>query len=109
MGKLNSLTLKSLSQQLLDLHTKKNYLEPLLISLPTSLGLLGTILGLILNLGEGNDQNLGLSQALYSTAAGLILSAMNFCFIQIFKSYLFNLKQKLERELTAFEALSEVQ
>jgi len=71
-----------------------------IITLAPLLGLLGTVLGLIRALGSINiadlgtastvDVNLGIGEALISTAAGLIVAIISFVFYRIFQALWYN-------------------
>lgn len=107
--------LQSLGQQFLD-KSKKNFrLLETLTTVSPLLGILGTIVGIIISArGIGSDDGstqgdfmmAGLSQALITTAMGLIISIICLLFYNHFLSAYENLKSKLERDLSALESLS---
>lgn len=115
-GKIHPQILQSLGQQLLD-HSKKNLrLLETLISVSPLLGILGTVVGIIISMGnigtsdpatipESHLMMAGLSQALITSALGLVISISFLLFYNHYISAYERLKAKLERDLSAFESL----
>lgn len=115
-GRLHPQVLKSLGQQLLDRSKKNLRLLETLITVSPLLGILGTVVGIIISVKElSSAENpaladpqimmSGLSQALITTALGLLISIIFLIFYNHFVSAYENLKAKLERDLSAFESL----
>ncbi|MCO5113236.1 MAG: MotA/TolQ/ExbB proton channel family protein [Bdellovibrionaceae bacterium] len=115
-GRIHTQILQSLGQQLLD-QSKKNFrLLETLITVSPLLGILGTVVGIILSIGSLSSQPdaavpdsqlmmAGLSQALITTAVGLVLSITFLLFYNHYISAYEKLKSKLERDLSALESL----
>lgn len=114
-GRIHGPILQSLAQQKLD--QSKKHLKALetIINVSPLLGILGTVIGIIGSVSSLNtkasatfDSQVmisGLSQALLTTALGLIISISGLVAYGYFTSQLDRLKAKLERDLSAFESL----
>lgn len=115
-GRIHGPILQSLAQQTLD--QSKTHLKALetIINVSPLLGILGTVFGIIesmttfkMNSSQAFDSQVmisGLSQALITTALGLIISISCLVAFGYFTSQLENLRSKLERDLSAFESLT---
>ncbi len=114
-GRIHPQILQSLAQQKLDQSKKHFKLLETIINVSPLLGILGTVFGIIrsvTSLKSGASENLdsqlmiaGLSEALVTTALGLIISIACLIVYSFFTSQLEKLKSKLERDLSAFESL----
>lgn len=113
-GKIHPQILKSLGYQFLDRSKKNLRLLETVITISPLIGILGTVFGIIVSiksLGTMSDLSdpkimiSGLSQALVTTALGLLISIVFFVFYNHFLSRHEALKAKLERDLSAFESL----
>ncbi len=114
-GRIHSQILQSLAQQKLD-HAKKSMagLETV-INISPLLGILGTVLGIITSVASLTSESgdifnsqvmiAGLSQALVTTALGLVISIIGLIVYNQFKARIENLRSKLERDISAFESL----
>lgn len=114
-GRIHGPILQSLAQQKLD--QSKKHLKALetIINVSPLLGILGTVIGIIGSVSSLNTKATetfdsqvmisGLSQALLTTALGLIISISGLVAYGYFTSQLDRLKAKLERDLSAFESL----
>lgn len=114
-GRIHSKILQSLAQQKLDQAKKMmNALETITTISPL-IGILGTVFGIIrsssgLNLNsteayDGQAMIAGLSEALVSTALGLVVTIICLVAYGHFTSRIEFLRSKLERDLSAFESL----
>ncbi len=114
-GRIHGPILQSLAQQKID--QSKKHLKALetIINVSPLLGILGTVIGIIESVTSLNTEASqafdsqvmisGLSQALLTTALGLIISISCLVAYGYFTSQLDRLKAKLERDLSAFESL----
>ncbi len=114
-GRIHPQILQSLAQQRLDQARKSMGALETIITVSPLLGILGTVVGIItsvtsldLNQTQAFDSQVmiaGLSQALVTTALGLIISIVGLVIYGQFQTRLENLKSKFERDLSAFESL----
>lgn len=114
-GRIHSQILQSLAQQKLERAKKAMNALEAVISISPLIGILGTVFGIItsssglnMNTAEAFDSQVliaGLSEALVTTALGLIITILCLIAFSFFTSRIENLKAKLERDLSAFESL----
>jgi biopolymer transport protein ExbB len=118
-GKINGPILQSLALQKLEYSKKFLKTLEIIINISPLLGILGTVLGIIdsvssLKTGQAATQASfdsqvmisGLSEALVTTALGLIISISCTVTYGYFQNQWEILRAKLERDLTAFESLT---
>lgn len=114
-GRIHPQILQSLAQQKLDQARKSMGALETVITISPLLGILGTVLGIITSVtslkisqSEAFDSQImiaGLSEALITTALGLIISIIGLVVYSQFQTRIENLKSKFERDLSAFESL----
>jgi biopolymer transport protein ExbB len=96
-----------------ELHTMRRGEKTLqaIIALAPLLGLLGTVLGLIRSLNvknvleAGTNVTAGISESLYSTAAGMVVAITSLAFYWIFQGLLFNQVKLFRRSGNELELL----
>lgn len=114
-GRIHPQILQSLAQQKLDRARKHMGALETVITVSPLLGILGTVMGIITSVtslkassAEAFDSQImiaGLSEALITTALGLVISIVGLVIHGQFQARLEGLKSKFERDLSAFESL----